>query len=119
MGEVYKARDTRLNRIVAIKILPFELQGDPVRRQRFEQEARATATLSHPHICGLFDVGYEGDTAFLVMEYVEGQTLADVLVKGPLPLNQVLRHGIAIAAALDHAHRVTASSIAMSSPPTS
>jgi hypothetical protein len=105
MGEVYKARDTRLDRIVAIKILPFDLQSDPVRRQRFEQEARATATLNHPHICALFDVGYEGNTVFLVMEYVEGQTLADALVKGPLPLDQVLRHAIAIASALDHAHR--------------
>ena len=81
MGEVYKARDTRLKRLVAIKILPSDLQSDLVRRQRLEEEARATAALSRPHICGLFDVGYEGNTAFLVMEYVEGQTLTSLLLR--------------------------------------
>src|SRR5687768_6289802 len=91
MGEVYKARDTRLNRTVAIKILPPDLRRDSTRRERFEQEARATAALSHPHICSLFDVGHEQDAVFLVMEYLEGQTLADVLLRGRLPLKEVLR----------------------------
>src|SRR5688572_23801695 len=94
MGEVYKARDTRLDRTVAIKVLPRELAGDPTRRERFEREARAVAALSHPHICNLYDVGEapapgpmsSGESVrFLVMEYVEGQTLAERLVRGPLP----------------------------------
>jgi eukaryotic-like serine/threonine-protein kinase len=105
MGEVYKARDTRLNRIVAIKVLPEHLSSNPQSRERFEREARAISCLSHPHICPLFDVGHQDAIDYLVMEYLEGETLAQKLKKGPLPLDQVLRHAIEIADALDHAHR--------------
>ena len=105
MGEVYKARDTRLNRIVAIKVLPEHLSSIPQSRERFEREARAISCLSHPHICPLFDVGHQDAIDYLVMEYLEGETLAQKLKKGPLPLDQVLRHAIEIASALDHAHR--------------
>src|SRR6266568_2808566 len=105
MGEVYRARDTRLDRIVAVKVLPALFSEDPIRRQRFEREARAISTLSHPHICALYDVGREGGIDFLVMEYLEGVTLADRLAKGALPPDQVLRHAIEIAGALDAAHR--------------
>src|SRR5580765_8288310 len=85
MGEVYKARDTRLNRIVAIKVLPEALAGDPQFRQRFDQEARAVAALNHPYICTLHDVGRQGSTDFLVMELLEGETLSDRLKKGAVP----------------------------------
>jgi Tol biopolymer transport system component len=102
MGEVYKARDTRLDRIVAIKILP---SADPELRQRFEREAKAIAALTHPHICTLFDVGHEGGTDYLVMEYLEGETLADRLEKGALLLDHALKIAIDIADALDKAHR--------------
>src|SRR5437762_1317684 len=105
MGEVYRARDVRLDRDVAIKVLPSRIAGDPDLRQRFEREARMLATLSHPHICPVFDVGQHGDVSFLVMEYLEGETLAARLAKGALPLDQVLRFGIEIADALDKAHR--------------
>ncbi len=107
MGEVYKARDTRLNRTVAMKVLPADLAADPERRARFEREARAIAALSHPHICTVHDVGRHGEIDYLVMEYLDGETLADRLtrVKDPLPLEQVLTIGIAIADALDKAHR--------------
>jgi Tol biopolymer transport system component/tRNA A-37 threonylcarbamoyl transferase component Bud32 len=105
MGEVYRARDTRLERTVAIKVLPHHLASSPELRQRFEREAKTIASLSHPHICALHDVGREGETEFLVMEYLEGETLAGRLVKGALPLDQTLRHGIEIADALDKAHR--------------
>jgi serine/threonine protein kinase len=105
MGEVYRARDTRLDRIVAVKILPSHLSSDPTLRQRFEQEAKAISSLNHPHICALYDVGHQDGTDFLVMEYLEGDTLATLLEKGPLPLAQVLRYGVAIADALDKAHR--------------
>ena len=110
MGEVYKATDTRLKRTVAIKILPRDFAADPERRQRFEREARVVASLSHPHICALHDVGI-GDVAsgesmsYLVMEYLEGETLAERLRRGPLPLDETLRAGAAIAAALAAAHR--------------
>ncbi len=105
MGEVYKARDTRLHRTVAIKVLKADVAADASARARFEREAHAIAALSHPHICTIHDVGREGDTDYLVMEYLEGETLADRLakVKGPLPFEQVL--SIAIADALDKAHR--------------
>src|SRR5207245_8786703 len=83
MGEVYRARDTRLDRIVAIKVLPEALAADPQLRDRFDREARAISSLNHPHICALFDIGREGDTSFLVLEHLEGQTLADRLSKGP------------------------------------
>jgi eukaryotic-like serine/threonine-protein kinase len=105
MGEVYRARDTRLDRAVAIKILPAQLSSDPVRRQRFEREARAVSALNHPHICTLYDVGSQDGTDYLVMEYLEGETLAARLEKGPLPLDQVLKYGVQIADALDKAHR--------------
>jgi len=104
MGEVYKARDTRLDRIVAIKVLPEHLSSQQS-RERFEREARAISSLSHPHICPLFDVGHQEGIDYLVMEYLDGETLARKLKKGPLPLEQVLRYAIEIADALDHAHR--------------
>ena len=105
MGEVYKARDTRLERTVAIKVLPSHLSTSPDLRQRFEREAKAIAALSHPHICALYDVGQEGEAEYLVMELLEGETLADRLARGPLPLEQSLRFGVEIADALDRAHR--------------
>lgn len=107
MGEVYKARDSRLTRTVAIKVLPAHTAADAAARARFEREARAIATLSHPHICVVYDVGSQGDIDYLVMELLEGETLAERLakMKGPLPLDQVLTIGIAIADALDKAHR--------------
>ncbi len=105
MGEVYKARDTRLDRTVAIKVLPSHLADRPELRERFEREAKAIASLNHPHICILHDVGHQDGTDFLVMEYLEGETLADRLLKGPLPLDQVLFCAIDIADALDKAHR--------------
>ena len=102
MGEVYKARDTRLDRVVAVKILP---SADPDLKQRFEREAKAIAGLSHPHICTLYDVGHQDGTDYLVMEYLEGQTLADRLRKGALPLDEALKHADEIASALEKAHR--------------
>jgi serine/threonine protein kinase len=105
MGEVYRARDTRLERIVAIKVLLDQLSGSAEVRQRFEREAKAISQLSHPHICALYDVGRQDGVEYLVMEYLEGETLADRLVNGPLPLNQMLRYGAEIADALDKAHR--------------
>jgi eukaryotic-like serine/threonine-protein kinase len=105
MGEVYRARDTRLDRIVAIKVLPTHLAGRAVLRERFEREAKTIASLNHPHICTLYDTGHQDDIDFLVMEYIEGETLAQRLQKGPLPLDQVLRYAIEIADALDKAHR--------------
>jgi eukaryotic-like serine/threonine-protein kinase len=105
MGEVYKARDTRLERTVAVKVLPSHLSASPESRQRFEREAKTISQLSHPHICALHDVGREGEVEYLVMEYLEGETLADRLLKGSLPLEQTLRYGIQIADALDKAHR--------------
>jgi Tol biopolymer transport system component len=105
MGEVYKARDTRLGRTVALKVLPPEAAADPERRRRFEQEARAVSALNHPHICVLHDIGSEADLHFLVMEFLEGETLADRLKKGPLPLAQALRYAAEIADALTTAHR--------------
>ncbi len=105
MGEVYKARDTRLERTVAVKVLPQHLSSSPEVRQRFEREAKTISQLSHPHICALYDVGREGETEYLVMEYLEGETLSDRLAKGPLPLEQTLRYGVETADALDKAHR--------------
>ena len=105
MGEVYRARDTRLERTVAIKVLPQHLSASPEVRQRFEREAKAIAQLSHPHICALYDVGREGDTEYLVMEYLEGETLSARLAKGPLTPERVLNHAIEISDALDKAHR--------------
>jgi len=105
MGEVYKARDTRLDRTVAIKVLPAHLSDDAGRRERFEREARAVSSLNHPHICTLHDIGREDGVDFMVMEHIEGQSLAERLKKGPLPLEQALRYAIEIADALDKAHR--------------
>src|ERR1700676_5371262 len=105
MGEVYRERDTRLDRTVAIKILPQHLSDNPALRQRFEREAKAISCLNHAHICVLHDVGTQDGLQFLVMECVEGETLAKRLEKGPLPLDQALKYGMQIADALDRAHR--------------
>src|SRR5262249_20105121 len=105
MGEVYRARDTRLDRIVAVKVLPPELAENAERRARFEREAKAVSALNHPHICTLHDIGRQDSIDYLVLEYIEGETLAERLKRGPLPFEQVLRYGIEIADALDKAHR--------------
>ncbi|HEX3067365.1 MAG TPA: protein kinase [Thermoanaerobaculia bacterium] len=105
MGEVYRARDTRLGRTVAIKVLLSGLTASSERRARFEREARVISALSDPHICALYDIGRDGDTEYLVMEYIEGETLAGRIARGRLPLSQVLRFGTEIAQALQHAHR--------------
>jgi serine/threonine protein kinase/Tfp pilus assembly protein PilF len=105
MGQVYRARDTRLDRTVAIKVIPPSLSSDPVRRQRFQREARAIALLQHPNICTLYDVGFQDGTDYLVMEYLNGETLASRLLRGALPLDETLRYGIEIADALGAAHR--------------
>ena len=105
MGEVYRARDTRLERSVAIKVLPAHLSSDPDLRQRLEREARAISSLQHPNICVLHDIGHQDGTDFLVMEYLEGETLADRLNKGPLSVDQAIHIGIEIADALEKAHR--------------
>ncbi|MGZ4730597.1 MAG: protein kinase domain-containing protein [Terriglobales bacterium] len=105
MGEVYRARDTRLDRTVAIKILPSHLSSNPDAKQRFDREARTISSLSHPNICHLYDVGSQDGTSYLVMEYLEGETLADRLLKGPLPLEQALKYGIEICEGLEKAHK--------------
>ena len=105
MGEVYRARDTRLDRTVAIKILTDGLEGTPEVRQRFDREARAVSSLNHPHICALYDVGHQNGIDYLVMEYLEGQTLAARIEKGPLPTSELLRTASQVADALDKAHR--------------
>lgn len=105
MGEVYRAHDTRLGRDVAVKVLPQHLSASVEIRARFEREARAVSSLNHPHICTLHDIGREGDTDYLVMELVEGETLADRLTRGPLPLPEVLQVGAQVADALNRAHR--------------
>src|ERR1700730_7309127 len=106
MGEVYRARDTRLDRCVAIKILPAHFSSNPERKGRFEREARTLSSVAHPHICHLYDVGSQSGVEFLVMELLEGETLAERLKKGPLPLHEVSQIGIEIADALTKAHRV-------------
>jgi len=105
MGEVYRARDTRLDRTVAVKILPAHLSENPEFRQRFEREARAVSSLNHPHICQLFDIGQQQGTDFLVMEFLDGETLADRLRRGPVPLAELLKIGMDVAQALAVAHR--------------
>jgi serine/threonine protein kinase/Tol biopolymer transport system component len=105
MGEVYRARDMRLGRDVAVKILPTHLSSNPDLKQRFEREARAISSLNHPNICHLYDVGSQDGIDFIIMEYLEGETLADRLSTGPLPLPQALKIGVEIADALDKAHR--------------
>jgi eukaryotic-like serine/threonine-protein kinase len=104
-GEVYRARDTRLDRIVAVKILPTHLSSDSEFKQRFEREARTVSSLNHPHICQLFDVGREGGTDYLVMEFLDGETLAERVRRGPMPLSELLKVGIDVADALAVAHR--------------
>ncbi|MFZ3329520.1 MAG: protein kinase [Candidatus Acidiferrales bacterium] len=105
MGEVYRAKDTRLDRTVAVKVLPSELAQDPEKRQRFEREARSIATLSHPHICALYDIGHQDGVEYLVLEYLEGETLEKKLEKCSLRMQDVLRYAIDLADALDKAHR--------------
>src|SRR5712691_1859102 len=105
MGEVYRARDTRLDRIVAIKVLPAHLADRPELRERFEREARTIASLNHPHICTLHDIGQQDGIDYLVMEYLEGETLTQRLQKSALPLEHVLQYAIEISDALDKAHR--------------
>jgi eukaryotic-like serine/threonine-protein kinase len=104
MGEVYRARDMRLGREVAVKILPTHLSSNPDLKQRFEREARAISSLNHPNICHLYDVGSQDGIDFIIMEYLEGEDLADRLSTGPLPLQQALKIGVEIADALDKAH---------------
>jgi eukaryotic-like serine/threonine-protein kinase len=105
MGEVYRAKDTRLDRTVAIKVLPSEASADPGRRERFDREARAVSSLNHPHICALYDVGHDDGVDYLVMEHIEGETLAQRLTRGPLPPAEILERAVEIADALDMAHR--------------
>src|SRR5712691_4414151 len=113
MGEVYRARDTRLGRLVAIKVISTDLSADPKRQLRFQREAKAISSLNHPNICTLYDVGeipldstnQKPAARYIVMEYLEGETLEELLKKGPLTLDQVFRYGLEIADALDKAHR--------------
>src|SRR2546423_5979172 len=105
MGEVYRARDTRLGRDVAIKVLPQHLSSDPDLKARFEREAKAISALSHPHICHLYDIGSREGIDYLVMELLEGESLADRLQRGALPLKQALQCGVEIAEALEKAHK--------------
>src|SRR5246500_1174162 len=106
MGEVYRARDTRLDRSIAIKILPTHLSSNPEAKQRFDREARAISSLNHPNICTLHDVGHQDGIDYLVMEFLEGETVADRLIKGPLPLQQLLKYGIEICEGLEKAHKM-------------
>ena len=105
MGEVYRAMDTRLDRAVAIKVLASHLSSSPELKQRMEREARAISSLNHPNICHLYDIGSQDGTDYLVMEFLEGETLAERLRKGALPLSEILKIGIAVAEALAVAHR--------------
>src|SRR5688572_21114846 len=105
MGEVYRARDSRLDRDVAVKVLPSHLSSAPQLRERFDREARTISRLTHPNVCTLFDIGHENGIDYLVMELLEGETLAERLSKGPLPVEQTLRYGAEIATALDKAHK--------------
>jgi serine/threonine protein kinase len=105
MGEVYRARDTRLDRTVAVKVLASHLSSSPELKQRMEREGRAISSLNHPNICQLFDIGSQDGTDYLVMEFLEGETLADRLRKGAMPFPEVIKIGIAVAEALAVAHR--------------
>lgn len=105
MGEVYRARDTRLDRTVAIKVLPPHLSENSEAKLRFEREAKSISSLNHPHICTLYDVGSQEGVGFLVMEFLEGETLADRLIRGPLPLEQLIKYGIEICEGLEKAHK--------------
>src|SRR5262249_57219819 len=102
--EVKKGRATRLDRTVALKVLPIDLAADPQRRVRFEREAKSIAALKHPHICTLYDVGHQDETDYLVMEYLEGETLAQRIARGPTPLEEMVTIANGVAQALDHAH---------------
>src|SRR5438270_10305647 len=104
MGEVYRAKDMRLDRTVAIKVLPTYVSSDPELRERFDREARTISQMSHPHICTLHDVGHQDGVDFLVMEHLEGETLEARLARGSLPLDEALRIAAQIASALDAAH---------------
>lgn len=105
MGEVYRATDTRLDRPVAVKVLATQVSSTPEFKQRMEREARAISSLSHPHICQLYDIGSQNGTDYMVMEFLDGETLADRLRRGSMPFHEVLKTGIAIAEALAAAHR--------------
>src|SRR5690349_18372736 len=105
MGEVYRALDPRLDRTVAVKVLASHLSSSPELRQRMEREARAISSLNHPHICQLYDIGSQDGTDYLVMEFLEGESLAERMRKGPMPLNEIYKVGIAVADALAVAHR--------------
>jgi len=105
MVEVYRARDTRLDRAVAMKILPGHLSSNPDLKQRLEREARAISSLNHPRICTLHDVGHQDGVDFLVMEYLEGESLAERLQKGPMPLKEALKIGMEVCEALEAAHQ--------------
>src|SRR6202790_2801049 len=105
MGEVYRARDTRLGRDVAIKVLPLHLSSDPQLKERFDREARSISSLNHARICTLHDVGHQEGIDFLVMEYLEGETLAERLRKGPLALKETLKIGMEVCEALEAAQR--------------
>src|SRR5713101_6481776 len=105
MGEVYRAKDTRLGRDVALKTVPAGLANDAEQRARFEREARAASSLNHPHICAIYDVGSENGVEYLVMELLEGETAAESLARGPMPMGDVMRLGAQVADALDRAHK--------------
>src|SRR5271156_6332528 len=105
MGEVYRAHDTRLDRTVAVKVLASHLSSVPELKQRMEREARAISSLNHPNVCHLYDIGSHDGTDYLVMEFLEGETLAERLRKAPMPLNEILKIGIAVSDALSVAHR--------------
>lgn len=105
MGQVYRARDTRLGRIVALKILPAAIAADVPLKRRFLREARAISALSHSNIRALYDIGHDEGVDFLVMEFLEGETLADRLMRGPLDADEALKHAIEIGSALEWAHR--------------
>src|SRR3984893_5881323 len=105
MGEVYRARDTRLDRTVAVKILPSHMSENPEAKQRFDRWARAISSLNHSSICTLYDVGHQGGVDYLVMEFLEGETLADRLRKGPLTAEQLLKYAIEICQGLEKAHK--------------
>ena len=105
MGEVYKARDTRLDRTVAIKVLPEHVASDPDLKQRFEREAKTISSLNHPHIFTLYDIGNQDGIDFLVMEYLEGETLEERLLRGPLPLSDAVQQTLVILSTLEAVHR--------------
>src|SRR5499433_1219131 len=105
MGEVYRARDTRLDRTVAIKVLVSQLSSSPELKQRFEREAKAISALNHPYICSLYDIGSQDGTEYMVMEFLDGETLAERLRHGVLPLELTLKIGMEVSEALEVAHR--------------